>query len=156
MSGYGMMLCLCGFMLLVLSALRFAACWRSFLCFSFSVLSPIEQFKADTVINKWQGARPPLGLSTEVALLWWLVENLVNFKRASVQYGNQRRDQREMGNKAKILGCCLRRSPSTDVWSADYGCLLVYETPDCSGEFHRFENLDQVKDFLVKREQSGA
>ena len=34
----------------------------------------------------------------------------------------------ELGNKAKILGCCLRRSPSTDVWSADYGCLLVYET----------------------------
>ena len=29
-------------------------------------------------------------------------------------------------------------------WSADYGCFLVYETPDCSGEFHRFENLDQV------------
>ena len=62
----------------------------------------------------------------------------------------------ELGNKAKILGCCLRRSPSTDVWSADYGCLLVYETPDRSGEFHRFENLDQVEDFLVKREQSGA
>ena len=41
----------------------------------------------------------------------------------------------ELGDKAKILGCSLRRSPSTDVWSADYGCLLVYETPDCSGEF---------------------
>ena len=41
----------------------------------------------------------------------------------------------ELGNKAKILGCCLRRSPSTDVWAADYGCLLVYETPDCSGNF---------------------
>ena len=62
----------------------------------------------------------------------------------------------ELGNKAKILGCCLRRSLSTDVWSADYGCLLVYETPDCSGEFQRFENLDQVEVFLVKREQSGA
>ena len=43
----------------------------------------------------------------------------------------------ELGNKVKILGFCLRRSPSTDVWAADYGCLLVYETPDCSGEFHR-------------------
>ena len=64
--------------------------------------------------------------------------------------------ENELGNKAKILGCCLRRSPSTDVWAADYGCLLVYETPDCSGEFHRFENLDQVEDFLVKREQSGT
>jgi hypothetical protein len=62
----------------------------------------------------------------------------------------------ELGNKAKILGCCMRRSPSTDVWAADYGCLLVYETPDCSGEFRRFENLDQVEDFLVKREQSGT
>ena len=49
----------------------------------------------------------------------------------------------ELGNKAKILGYCLRRSPSTDVWSADYGRLLVYETPDRSGEFHRFENLDR-------------
>ena len=63
--------------------------------------------------------------------------------------------ERELGNKAKILGCCLRRSSSTDV-SADYGCLLVYETPDCSGDFHRFENLDQVEDFLVKRERSGT
>ena len=61
----------------------------------------------------------------------------------------------ELANKATILGCCLRRSPSTDVWAADYGCLLVYETPDCSGEFHRFENLDQVEDFLVKRERSA-
>ena len=34
----------------------------------------------------------------------------------------------ELGNKAKSLGCCLRRSPSTDVWAADYGCFLVYET----------------------------
>ena len=64
--------------------------------------------------------------------------------------------ENELGNKAKILGCCLRRSPSTDVWAADYGCLLVYETPDCSGEFRRFENLDQVEEFLVKREQSGT
>ena len=39
----------------------------------------------------------------------------------------------ELGNKAKVLGCCLRRSSSTDVWTADYGCLLVYKTPDCSG-----------------------
>ncbi|MGA7395522.1 MAG: hypothetical protein WCC08_10890 [Terrimicrobiaceae bacterium] len=36
----------------------------------------------------------------------------------------------ELGNKAKILGCCLRRLSSTDVWAADYGCVLVYETPD--------------------------
>src|SRR4029077_8137699 len=57
----------------------------------------------------------------------------------------------ELGDKAKILGCCLRRSPSSDVWAADYGCFLVYETPDCSGEFRRFENLDQVEDFLLKR-----
>ena len=42
--------------------------------------------------------------------------------------------ENELGNKAKILGCCLQRSPSTDVWAADYGYLLVYETPDCSGE----------------------
>jgi hypothetical protein len=55
----------------------------------------------------------------------------------------------ELRNKAKILGCCLRRLPSTDVWVADYGCLLGYETPDCSGEFHRFENLDQVEDSSV-------
>jgi hypothetical protein len=41
------------------------------------------------------------------------------------------------------------------VSTAEYGCLLVYETPDCSGEFRRFENLDQVEDFLVKRDQSG-
>ena len=62
----------------------------------------------------------------------------------------------ELGNKAKSLGCCLRRSPSTDVWAADYGCFLVYETLDCSGALRRFENLDQVEDFLVKREQAGA
>ena len=60
----------------------------------------------------------------------------------------------ELG-KAKVLGCCLR-SPSTDVWAADYGCLLVYERPDCSGEFQCFETLDQVEEFLVKREQSGT
>ncbi len=40
--------------------------------------------------------------------------------------------------------------------AADYGCFLVYETLDCSGESRRFENLDQVEDFLVNREQSGA
>jgi hypothetical protein len=62
----------------------------------------------------------------------------------------------ELGHKAKILGCCLRRSPATDVWAADYGYLLVYERPDCSGEFRRFENLDQVEDFLVQREKSGT
>ena len=39
----------------------------------------------------------------------------------------------ELGNRAKSLGCCLRRSPSTDVWAADYGCFLVYETLNCSG-----------------------
>jgi hypothetical protein len=61
----------------------------------------------------------------------------------------------ELGNKAKTLGFCLRRSPST-VWAADYGCLLVYERPDCSGEFRRFENLGQVEDFLVQREKSGT
>jgi hypothetical protein len=38
----------------------------------------------------------------------------------------------ELG-KAKSLGVILRRSPSTDVWAADYGCFLVYETLDCSG-----------------------
>ena len=51
-------------------------------------------------------------------------------------------DESELSNKAEILGCCLRRSPFSDVWAADYGCFLVYETPDCSGEFRRFENLD--------------
>jgi hypothetical protein len=44
----------------------------------------------------------------------------------------------ELGNKAKSLGCCLRRSPSTDVWAADYGCFLVYETLDCSGESRHY------------------
>jgi hypothetical protein len=62
----------------------------------------------------------------------------------------------ELGNKAKSIGYCLRRSPATDVWAADYGCFLVYETLDCSGESRRFENLDQAEDFLVKREQSGT
>ena len=62
----------------------------------------------------------------------------------------------ELGNKAKSLGCCLRRSLATDVWAADYGCFLVYETLDCSRKSRRFENLDQVEDFLVKREQTGA
>jgi hypothetical protein len=62
----------------------------------------------------------------------------------------------ELGNKAKSLGCFLRRSPSTDVWAADYGCFLVYEMLDCSGESHRFENLDEVEDFLVKGEKPGA
>jgi hypothetical protein len=40
--------------------------------------------------------------------------------------------------------------------AADYGCFLVDETLDCSGKSRRFENLDQVEDFLVKREQTGA
>ena len=67
MSGYGMMLCLSVFLLLVLSSLAFRLYWRSFLCFSFCVLSPIEQSKADTVINKWPWTiGVPLGLSTEV------------------------------------------------------------------------------------------
>ena len=39
------------------------------------------------------------------------------------------------------------------MWVADYGCFLVYETPDGSGEFHRFENRDQVENFLEKREE---
>jgi hypothetical protein len=64
--------------------------------------------------------------------------------------------ENELGNKAKSLGCCLRKSSSTEVWAADYGCYLVYETLDCSGEFRRFENLDQVEDFLVKRGQARA
>jgi hypothetical protein len=62
----------------------------------------------------------------------------------------------ELGNKAKSIGYCLRRSPATDVWAADYGCFLVYETLVCSGESRRFQNLDQVEDFLVKMEQTGA
>ena len=33
----------------------------------------------------------------------------------------------ELGNKAKSPSCCMRRSPSTDVWAADYGCFIVYE-----------------------------
>ena len=52
--------------------------------------------------------------------------------------------------------CAAANCSSTDVWAADYGCLLVYEGPDCSGEFRRFENLDQVEDFLVQREKSGT
>ena len=40
-------------------------------------------------------------------------------------------------------------------WAADCGCFLLYETLDCSVELRRFENLDQVEDFLVKREQAG-
>ena len=91
-----------------------------------------------------------LGENTQVA-----PESRIPYPRFTMATPDEIRES-ELGNKAKILGCCLRRSPSTDVWSADYGCLLVYETPDCSGEFHRFENLDQVEDFLVKREQSGA
>jgi hypothetical protein len=57
----------------------------------------------------------------------------------------------ELGNKVKSLGCFPRRSPSND-----YGCFLVYETLHCSGELRRFQNLDQVEDFLAKREQAGA
>ncbi len=41
--------------------------------------------------------------------------------------------ENDLGNKAESLGCCLRRSPSTDVWAAYHGCYLVYETLDCSG-----------------------
>ena len=61
----------------------------------------------------------------------------------------------ELSNKAEILGCCEDRHPVT-CGPPDYGCFLVYETPDCSGEFRRFENLDQVEDFLLKKEQSGT
>jgi hypothetical protein len=81
--------------------------------------------------------------------------NLERAERLSIATPNNVRES-ELGNKAKILGCCERRSPSTDVWAADYGCLLVLETPDGSREFHRFENLDQVEDFLEKREESGT
>ena len=121
------------------------------MCISFCVLSPIEQSKADTVINKlpWTIGVPEGGD----------VENLVGTSSGGEDFNMATPDEireSELGNKAKILGCCLRRSPSTDVWAADYGCLLVYETPDCSGTFRRFENLDQVEDFLVKREQSGT
>ena len=39
------------------------------------------------------------------------------------------------------------------MWVADYGCFLVYETPDGSGKFHHFGNRDQVENFLEKREE---
>jgi hypothetical protein len=67
MSGYGMMLCLCGFLLLVLSSLAFRFVLEIFLLFFFCVLSPIEQSKADTVIDKlpWT-IGVPLGLSTSI------------------------------------------------------------------------------------------
>jgi len=61
----------------------------------------------------------------------------------------------ELGKKAKSLGCCMRRSPSTDVWAADYGCFLVYETLDCSGELRVFQNLDQVEEFLATKQKAG-
>jgi len=61
----------------------------------------------------------------------------------------------ELGKKATSLGCCMRRSPSTDVWAADYGCFLVYETLDCSGELRVFQNLDQVEEFLATKQKAG-
>jgi len=30
------------------------------------------------------------------------------------------------------------------VWAADYGCFLVYETLDCSGELRVFQKLGQA------------
>jgi hypothetical protein len=41
----------------------------------------------------------------------------------------------ELSNKAEILGWCLRRSPSSDVWVADYGCFLVMKRPIARGSF---------------------
>jgi hypothetical protein len=60
------------------AANRFALCWRCFLCFSFSVLSPIEQSTADTVINQvatGRSSRP----ADRGALVFrgCLIENLV-------------------------------------------------------------------------------
>jgi hypothetical protein len=66
------------------------------------------------------------------------------------------RSERVNWAKQRALTVVLRRSPSTDVCAADYGCFLVYETLDCSGELRRFQNLDQVEDFLAKREQADA
>jgi hypothetical protein len=48
----------------------------------------------------------------------------------------------------------MRRSPSHDVWAADYGCFLVYGTLDCSGELRVFQNLDQVEDFKISLPRS--
>jgi hypothetical protein len=62
----------------------------------------------------------------------------------------------ELGKKAKSLGCCMRRSPSNDVWAADYGCFLVYGTLDCSGELRVFQNLDQVEEFLARKQKAGG
>ena len=47
MSGYGVMLCLCGFLLIVLGSQPFRIMLEIFLCFSFSVLSPMYYFKTE-------------------------------------------------------------------------------------------------------------
>ena len=52
-SGYGLMLPL-GFLLVMLGS-HVSIMLEIFLCFSFSVLSAIEQSTADTVIDKGQG-----------------------------------------------------------------------------------------------------
>ena len=64
MSGYGVMLGLCGFMLLVLSILAFRAMLEIFLVFFVACRNLVAHLaaKADTVINKWQGTRPPIKL----------------------------------------------------------------------------------------------
>jgi hypothetical protein len=54
----------------------------------------------------------------------------------------------ELGNKAKSLGCCLRRSPSADVWAADYGCFLVMKHSIARGSRAVSKTLIKLKTFL--------
>ena len=61
----------------------------------------------------------------------------------------------ELGKKARSLGCCMRRSPSNDVWAADYGCFLVYETLDCSGELAFSRSSAKLKNSLRRSKRQA-
>ena len=66
-----------------------------YLLLDHSLLDCPKQFKADTFINKWQGAPSSRPVDRGALLLVARRKSCSNFKRASVQYGNPRRDQRE-------------------------------------------------------------
>jgi hypothetical protein len=97
----------------------------SLFCRPFSILRPIQSLTSD----RW---RPSRCRARCALVLRVSCRNLERGERFNMAVPDEIRES-ELGNKAKILGCCLRRSPPTDVCAADYGCLLVYEMPDCSG-----------------------
>jgi hypothetical protein len=99
----------------------------SLFCRPSSILRPIQSLTSECSRSSRPVDRCALVLRVSC-------RNLERAERFSIATLNDVRES-EFGNKAKILGCCGRRSPSTDVRAADYGCLLVLKRQMARGNF---------------------